>query len=128
MDSQLFNVILLGSAFMVLFTAFQATGMISVSIDYFEEKKYNTRLVNILSSKVCWKESKMKQLMEALFMEVVISGEIKNFTTVWFIIIYVNSSMAILYAFFALTNIFAPAIVSILRPAVSMLLGATTYL
>ncbi|CAF3976749.1 unnamed protein product, partial [Adineta steineri] len=32
MDSRFINVVLLGSAFMVLFTAFQATGMISQSV------------------------------------------------------------------------------------------------
>jgi hypothetical protein len=52
MDNRFVNVILLGAGFMVLFTAFQATGMISVLI-------FHLKIVgikNILSSKVSWKE------------------------------------------------------------------------
>ncbi|CAF3836713.1 unnamed protein product, partial [Rotaria sp. Silwood1] len=40
---------------------------------------------------------------------------------------YINFSSAILYACFAVTNIFAPTIVSMVRPAVAMFLGGTTY-
>ena len=36
---------------------------------YFQKIEYS------FSSKVCWKESKMRQLMELVFMEVVILGE-----------------------------------------------------
>ncbi|CAF1006167.1 unnamed protein product [Adineta steineri] len=89
MDSRFINVVLLGSAFMVLFTAFQATGMISQSV--LEGVKNET--VNGTSFHG--------------------SGYI---------------SMAILYSFFSLTNVFAPAIVAILGPAVSMFFGGTTYL
>ncbi|CAF0905754.1 unnamed protein product [Rotaria sordida] len=88
MDNRLMNVILLGSAFMVLFTAFQATGMISQSV--LEGVKNDTTHGNRFHG----------------------SG---------------YTSMAILYSCFALTNIFAPAIVSIFRPAVAMFLGGTTY-
>ncbi|CAF1177430.1 unnamed protein product [Adineta steineri] len=88
MDSRFINVVLLGSAFMVLFTAFQATGMISQSA--LEGVKNET--VNGTSFHG--------------------SGYI---------------SMAILYSFFSLTNVFAPAIVAILGPAVSMFFGGTTY-
>ena len=37
-------------------------------------------------------------------------------------------SLAILYSCFSVMNIFAPAVVSIVRPAASMFLGGTTYL
>ncbi|CAF1214416.1 unnamed protein product [Adineta ricciae] len=88
MDNRFINVVLLGLAFMILFTAFQATGMISQSV--LEGVKNET--VNGTSFHG--------------------SGYI---------------SMAILYSFFALTNVFAPAIVSILGPSVSMFLGGSTY-
>ncbi|CAM4814393.1 unnamed protein product, partial [Rotaria magnacalcarata] len=88
MDHGLFNIILLGSAFMVLFTAFQATGMISQSV--LEGVKNET-----------------------------IHGSTFHGSG------YISS--AILYACFAITNIFAPAIVSMLRPALAMFLGGTTY-
>ena len=37
-------------------------------------------------------------------------------------------SLAIVYIFFAVTNIFAPAVVSVLGPTVSMFVGGSTYL
>ncbi|CAF2311775.1 unnamed protein product [Rotaria sp. Silwood2] len=88
MDDRLINVLLLGSAFMVLFTAFQATGMISQSV--LEGVKNETTHGSRFHG----------------------SG-------------YISS--AILYACFAITNIFAPTIVSMLRPAVAMFLGGITY-
>jgi hypothetical protein len=74
-DNRFLNVVLLGTAFMVLFTAFQATGMISVYIDCL--KILNNEFYEyFLCSKVCWKESKMKlEMVLVVFMEVVISGE-----------------------------------------------------
>ncbi|CAF4085800.1 unnamed protein product [Rotaria sordida] len=88
MDNRLINILLLGSSFMILFTAFRATSMISQSV--LEGVKNETTHGNSFHG----------------------SG-------------YISS--AILYACVAITNIFSPTIVSMLRPAVAMFLGGTTY-
>ncbi|UJR17236.1 hypothetical protein I4U23_004131 [Adineta vaga] len=88
MDRHLTNVILLGLAFMILFTAFQATGMVVQSV--LEGFKNET-------------------------------SDGRDFQGSGYI------SLAIVYAFGAVANIFAPVVVSILGLTLSMFIGATTY-
>jgi hypothetical protein len=64
-----------------------------------------------------------------VFMEVVISGKDRNLNlNLRCDLISMNSSLAILYSCFSVTNILAPAIVSIMGSSLSMFLGGTTYL
>ncbi|CAF3966651.1 unnamed protein product [Adineta steineri] len=89
MSSHLINVILLGLAFMLLYTAFHATTMLAQSV--FEGIKNET-----------------------------INGT--NFEGGGYI------SLGIASACMAITNIFAPVIISILGPSISMFMGGTTFL
>lgn len=72
----------------------------------------------------------MRLRMEpVVFMEVAILGKDRNLNlNLRCDLISINSSLAILYTCFSVTNILAPAIVSIMGPSLSMFLGGTTYL
>jgi hypothetical protein len=75
MDSQLINVILLGLAFMVLFTAFQATGMVEVIFFQYKTIHHRFSFHFKIFSKVCSRVLRMIQLMEQNLKVVAISGE-----------------------------------------------------
>lgn len=74
MDRQLINIILLGIAFMTLFIAFQTTSLIAVQYHSRWSSLSNFQFALLLSSKVFWREWRMKQGMALVFKAVATLG------------------------------------------------------